>query len=141
MGTAIHQVLIKIICSCKFYFLNMSKHYMTRSQPTALECPVTPSPSLSIPILGRGPQFAECIAAFSNNFPRLVALTFVVWTLQSSLKNQPGHCTFWGCPRPQNQSWALNAPSPQSRHSSFPLCHPLGWEEHGCLKLSPTCFN
>lgn len=87
----------------------MSKHYTKLkvvcvgwSQPTALECTVAISNPLSIssyPCFGK--RATVCCSALLlslHNFLRLVALTFVVWTLHSSLKNTrqtKNQCPAW----------------------------------------------
>lgn len=73
-----------------------------------------------------------------HNFPHLVALTFVVWTLQSSLKNTwqtKNQCPAWpllfpGLPQTRTPELGFKCTIPptglpHSRNSSFPL----GWGE------------
>lgn len=172
MGTALHQVLTKMICSHKFCFLNMSKHCTMQnsarvgwSQPTAPESTNSPRVNQQPLFISSYPCFRKrttvCCTALLlslHDFPRLVALTFVVWTLHTfeehkaneKISAQLGHCIFWGCLRPPHQSWAIKEPSPllgcpTPGTAASPCATSQDGEsqtgQHGCSRLSPRCFN
>lgn len=107
MGTAIHQVLVKIENKIYLGELKLRKHYMMLNmvrlgwvQPTAPQCTTAvshPCPFLSpSPFWEEGHSLFQCVARIRSdfafwlslhNFTQLVALTLVVWTFHSFLKN------------------------------------------------------
>lgn len=178
MGNAIHQVLIKIVCPSKFCSLKLSKHYITLNvvcvgwiQPRALQCTAAVSQplsvSLSIPVLGRWPQFVSvhcsylirlCILVFSAQLHMvgctdLSGLDLPQFSKEHTANEEtvPSLATALSGaalgPKPElGFKGAISPPGlPRSRHRSFPPSTLLEGKsrtgQRGRLRLSPARFD